>query len=59
MSEPTYRTMNIKLRIKPDNSVEKIQFSEYEDVITLEEDGDDKILTITADIEEVPSGRVF
>ena len=59
MSEPKYRRMNIKLRIKPDNSVEKIQFSEYEDVITLEEDGDDKILTITAEIEEVPSGRVF
>lgn len=59
MSEPTHRTMNIKLRIKPDNSVEKIQFSEYEEVITIEEDGDDKILTITAEIEEVPSGRVL
>lgn len=59
MSEPTYRRMNIKLRIKPDNSIEKIQFSEYEEVITLTEDGDDKILTITAEIEEVPSGRVL
>ena len=58
MSEPKYRTMNIKLRIKPDNSVEKIQFSEYEDVITLEEDGDDKILTITADIEEMYNGSI-
>tara|TARA_B100001939_G_scaffold105282_1_gene91001 strand:+ start:64 stop:216 length:153 start_codon:yes stop_codon:yes gene_type:complete len=48
--------MNIKLRIKPDNSVEKIQFSEYEDVITLTEDGDDKILTITAQIEEMQHG---
>jgi len=59
MSEPTYRTMNIKLRIKSDNSVEKIQFSEYEEEITLIEDGDDKILTITAQIEEVPSGSVY
>tara|TARA_Y100001937_G_C6861934_1_gene216703 strand:- start:291 stop:470 length:180 start_codon:yes stop_codon:yes gene_type:complete len=59
MSEPTYRNMNIKLRIKPDNSIEKIQFSEYEEVITITEDGDDKILTITAQIEEVPSGRVL
>jgi len=59
MSEPTYRNMNIKLRIKPDNSIEKIQFSEYEEVITITEDGDDKILTITAKIEEVPSGRVL
>lgn len=58
MSEPKYRTMNIKLRIKPDNSVEKIQFSEYEDVITLEEDGDDKILTITAEIEEMNNGSI-
>ncbi len=56
MSDPVYRTMNIKLRIKPDNSVEKIQFSEYEDVITLTEDGDDKILTITAQIEEMQHG---
>ena len=58
MSEPKYRTMNIKLRIKSDNSVEKIQFSEYEDVITLEEDGDDKILTITAEIEEMNNGSI-
>ncbi len=58
MSEPKYRTMNIKLRIKPDNSVEKIQFSEYEEVITLEEDGDDKILTITANIEEMNNGSI-
>jgi len=56
VSDPVYRTMNIKLRIKPDNSVEKIQFSEYEDVITLTEDGDDKILTITAQIEEMQHG---
>lgn len=56
MSDPVYRTMSIKLRIKPDNSVEKIQFSEYEDVITLTEDGDDKILTITAEIEEMQHG---
>ena len=59
MSEPTYRPMNIKLRIKSDNSVEKIQFSEYEEEITLTEDGDDKILTITAQIEEVPSGSIY
>ncbi len=58
MSEPKYRTMNIKLRIKPDNTVEKIQFSEYEDVITLEEDGDDKILIITAQIEEMNNGSI-
>lgn len=58
MSEPKYRTMNIKLRIKPDNTVEKIQFSEYDDVITLEEDGDDKILIITAQIEEINNGSI-
>jgi len=58
MSDPKYRTMNIKLRIKPDNTVEKIQFSEYEDVITLEEDGDDKILIITAQIEEMNNGSI-
>lgn len=58
MSEPKYRTMNIKLRIKPDNTVEKIQFSEYDDVITLEEDGDDKILIITAQIEEMNNGSI-
>ena len=58
MSEPKYRTMNIKLKIKSDNSVEKIQFSEYEDVITLIEDGDDKILTITAQIDEMQHGSV-
>ena len=58
MSEPIYRTMNIKLRIKPDNSVEKIQFSEYEEEITLTEDGDDKILTITAQIEEIQHGSI-
>ena len=58
MSDPKYRTMNIKLRIKPDNTVEKMQFSEYEDVITLEEDGDDKILIITAQIEEMNNGSI-
>ena len=58
MSDPKYRTMNIKLRIKPDNTVEKMQFSEYEDVITLEEDGDDKILIITAQIEEMNNGGI-
>ena len=42
--------MNIKLRIKPDNSVEKIQFRESEDVITLDEEADDKILKSTAEI---------
>lgn len=58
MSEPKYRTMNIKLRIKPDDTVEKIQFSEYDDVIILEEDGDDKILIITAQIEEMNNGSI-
>jgi hypothetical protein len=50
--------MNIKLKIKSDNSVEKLQFSEYEEVITLIEDGDDKILTITAQIEEMQHGSI-
>ena len=58
MGEPIYRRLNIKLRIKRDNTVEKEQLSEYEATISLVEDGDDKVLTITALIEENRHGSL-
>ncbi len=47
------RTINFRIRLKPDNTWELEQCSEYNETISLEQDGDDKIITIQAIAEEL------
>lgn len=53
MGTPKFRTMNIKLRLKSDNSFDLEQCSEYNSVVTVANDGDDKVIQINAQIEEM------
>ena len=53
MGTPKYRNLNIKFRLKSDNTVEVEQFSEWDETITVTNDGDDKIIVVQGKIEEM------
>ncbi len=53
MGTPKYRTLNIRLRLKEDNTIDIEQFSEYNSSISVTNDGNDKVIKINADIEEM------
>lgn len=53
MGTPKFRTMNIRLRLRSDNSFDLEQCSEYNSTITVTDDGDDKVIQINAQIEEM------
>ena len=53
MATPKYRRLNIRLRLKEDNTIDIEQFSEYNSSINVTSDGNDKIIKINADIEEM------
>ena len=53
MATPTYRTLNIRLRLQDDHTIDIEQFSEYNSSISVTNDGNDKIIKINADIEEM------
>tara|TARA_A100001201_G_scaffold141870_2_gene138457 strand:- start:220 stop:399 length:180 start_codon:yes stop_codon:yes gene_type:complete len=53
MGTPKYRRLNIRLRLKEDNTIDIEQFSEYNSSISVTNDGNDKIIKINADIEEM------
>lgn len=60
MGIPKYKNLNIKIRLKRDNTVEFEQFSEEKPTITVTNDGDDKILVIQGKIEEIREyGELF
>jgi hypothetical protein len=60
MGIPKYKNLNIKIRLKSDNTVEFEQFSEEKPTITVTNDGDDKILVIQGKIEEIREyGELF
>lgn len=53
MATPKYRRLNIRLRLKENNTIDIEQFSEYNSNISVTNDGNDKIIKINADIEEM------
>jgi hypothetical protein len=47
------RTINFRLRLKPDGTWDLEQCSEYNETVLIVEEGEDKIITIQAIAEEL------